>query len=75
MILNYEFYLSLTAKLRTGLTKVLSQDSKGLSKTTKSHNSREEKIHFECSYKSGINWHSEMGVVWDQNHLSKWLYK
>lgn len=55
MILNYEFYLSLIAELRTGLTKVLSQDSKGLSKTTKSHNSREEKIHFECSYKSGIN--------------------
>lgn len=64
MILNYEFHLGLIAELRPGLIKVLSQDSKEMSKTELNLIILErKKIPFECSNKCGINQHSEMGIV------------
>lgn len=56
MLLNYEFHLSLIAELRAGLIQLLSQDSKGISKTELNLVILgRKKILFECSNKSGIN--------------------
>lgn len=57
-------FTSLIAELRAGLIQLLSQDSKGISKTELNLVILgRKKILFECSNKSGINQHSEMGVV------------